>query len=61
MTATFEPTVRYEVGVLVSKDLHKKVFFAVFGLKLDLEAASGDLTRVLPVLQVLLVLVLALR
>lgn len=34
-------------------NLHKNLFFAVFWLKLDLEAVGGDLTRVLPVLQVL--------
>ena len=37
-----------------SCDLHKNIFFAVFWLELDLEAGGGDLTRVLPVLQVLL-------
>lgn len=44
-----------------SGDLHKNLFFAVFGLKLDLEAAGGDLAGVLPVLQVLLVLFLPVR
>lgn len=43
------------------KDLHKKLFFAVFGLKLDLEAGGGDFTGVFPVLQVLLVLFLTFR
>lgn len=42
-------------------DLHKNLFFAVFGLKLDLEAAGGDLTGVLPFLEVLLVLFLTIR
>lgn len=42
-------------------DLHKNFLFAVFGLKLDLETAGGDLTRVLPVLQVILVLLLTIR
>lgn len=42
-----------------STNLHKKLFLAVFGLKLDLEAAGRDLARVLPVLQVVLVLFLS--
>lgn len=40
-------------------NLHQKLFLAVFGLELDLEAAGRDLTRVLPVLQVVLVLFLS--
>lgn len=46
-------------GGLFSTNLHKKLLLAVFGLKLDLEAAGRDLTRVLPVLQVVLVLFLS--
>lgn len=40
-------------------NLHKNILFALFGLKLDLEAAGGDLTGVLPVLQVVLILFFA--
>lgn len=43
----------------VSSNLHQKLFLAVFGLELDLEAAGCDLARVLPVLQVVLVLFLS--
>lgn len=46
-------------GCLFSTNLHQKLFLAVFGLKLDLEAAGRDLARVLPVLQVVLVLFLS--
>lgn len=42
-------------------NLHKNLFFAVFGQKLDLEAVCGDLSRVLPVFQALLLLFLTIR